>query len=133
MAFVEWNESVDVHVDIINKQHKHFIDLINKLYECLGSGKTDKISSIINDLTSYTLSHFKTEEDLFDKFHYEGTDDHRTAHHIIKTKVREILERQDDPKAIGFDLLYLLERWLFVHIKGMDKKYTDCFHKNGLR
>jgi len=134
MTFVKWNDTDSVHVKIIDEQHRHFVGLLNSLYACLESDDMDKISNIIGDLASYTLYHFKTEEEYFDKFCYEGAADHKAAHNEIKAKVVVFLERRkDDPKTVGFDLLYFLERWFFVHLKGMDKRYTECFNKNGLR
>jgi hemerythrin len=34
--------------------------------------------------------------------------------------------------AIVKDLLDFLEDWLVDHLNGQDKKYTECFNKNGL-
>ena len=132
MTRIKWDKRHSVGVKIIDEQHKHFIELLNKLYECLGSDDTSKLADIISNLADYTELHFKTEEDYFEKFNYEGAAEHKVTHDEIRAKVKGFLDKKGDPKAIGFELLYFLERWLFIHLDGKDKKYTECFNQHGL-
>ncbi len=106
--------------------------LLNALYKTLESKNHEKISDIIHDVALYADYHFKVEEDYFKKFGYEEADLHKVAHDDIRAKVKEFLNRKDDPSVVGFDLLYFLERWFLTHMKGTDKKYVDCFRRHGL-
>ena len=133
MTAIKWDDNYSVGVKVIDKQHKHFVGLLNTLYESLESNNTAKIPDIIKDLTSYADHHFKTEEEYFAKFHYENAEVHMAAHNELRAKVRGFTDRQGDPRALGFDLLYFLEKWLLVHFRGMDKKYVETFKQYGVK
>jgi hemerythrin len=63
MAFMEWNNSFSVNVAEIDNQHKHLIDLINKLFEAMSVGKGSEVmGTVLKDLINYTVSHFAMEE-----------------------------------------------------------------------
>lgn len=132
MTAIKWDDSYNVGVKVIDKQHKHFVGMLNTLYESLESENTKKIPDIIKDLTSYAEHHFETEEEYFDKFHYEDAEIHKAAHIELKAKALSFVDRHDNSKALGFDLLYFLERWLLVHFKGADKKFAEFLKQNGL-
>jgi hemerythrin-like metal-binding protein len=132
MTEIKWDDNYKIGVKAIDKQHKHFIGLINTVYECLESNNTKKLPDVIKDLTDYAQHHFTTEEEYFDKFHYADAEVHKTAHRELMAKVNAFAIRHDDPKALGFDLLYFLEKWLLVHFRGMDKKYVKIFREHGV-
>lgn len=133
MTQIKWDDNYSVGVKEIDKQHKHFIGLLNAVYECLESNNTKKLPDVIKDLTDYAEHHFKTEEDYFDKFSYADAEIHKAAHRELMAKVYGFADRHDDPRALGFDLLYFLEKWLLVHFRGMDKKYVETFKQHGVK
>ena len=132
MTKIKWDDSYSVGIKVIDKQHKHFVGLLNDLYECLELNKTSKIPDIIKDLTSYAENHFKMEEEYFEKFHYVDAEVHKAAHDLMREKVKAFNNRHDDPKALGFDVLYFMEKWLLIHFKSMDKKYVETFKQHGI-
>lgn len=133
MKVIKWDDKLSVNVKVIDEQHKHFIGLINTVYEVLESKNTKKLPEVIKDLTAYGDHHFKTEQEYFDKFHYPDADLHKAAHNELRAKVDSFTNRQGDPIAIGFELLYFLERWLLIHFKGTDKKFAEFLKQNGVK
>jgi hemerythrin-like metal-binding protein len=82
----------------------------------------------------YAGYHFKTEEKYFDKYGYEDADSHKAAHKVLMEKAADFVHRKNaDPIEIGFELVRFLERWLFVHIKGTDRKYVQFFHEHSIK
>jgi len=132
MTSIKWDDNYKIGVKAIDKQHKHFVGLLNTLYEYLESKHTEKIPEIIKDLTDYADHHFKTEEEYFEKFNYEDAEVHKAAHEELRAKVNELHDRQGDSKKLGFDLMYFMEKWLLLHFRGMDKKYVESFKRHGL-
>jgi hemerythrin-like metal-binding protein len=131
---MEWSDNLSVHIKIIDKQHKHFIGIMNKLFEAIQTDEKDAVPKIIDELADYANVHFATEESYFDRFNYEGAEEHITEHTKIKLKIIKFLARKDDdPFKVGYDLLDLLEDWLFKHLAKMDKKYIKTFNEHGLR
>ena len=58
MTAIEWDNSYVVGVSVIDEQHKHFVGLLNTLYESLESKHPEKISEIIKDVTEYADHRF---------------------------------------------------------------------------
>lgn len=134
MTSITWKEEDNLNVKIIDDQHKHFVGLINALYKCLKSKDTEKLPDITKDVISYAKYHFKTEEGYFDKFNYEYADEHKEIHREMMKKAESFAHRKNtDPMTDGFDLVYFLERWLFVHTRGADKKFAKFLQERGIK
>ena len=130
---MKWSDKFSVGVKQIDKQHKHFIGIMEELFEAMQSDKKNAVPKIIIELTSYADVHFATEEAYFDKFNYIDKDAHKAEHAKIKNQIKEFLaKKDDDPFTLGYNLLDLLEDWLFKHILTVDKKYVECFKKHGV-
>ena len=68
MPFIEWKDAYSVNIAVIDKQHKHLIDLINRLHASILSGRDNEtLADILTDLVYYTIYHFDTEEKFFDE------------------------------------------------------------------
>jgi hemerythrin-like metal-binding protein len=133
MTAIKWDDSYVVGVGVIDEQHKHFVGLINALYQSMESKNTKKVPDIIQELTDYAEHHFKTEEDYFDKLHYPDAEVHKDAHGELMAKVNDFAARHDNPKALGIDLLFFLEKWLLVHFRGMDTKFAKFLKQNDIK
>ncbi len=133
MTAIQWDDSYVVGVGVIDEQHKHFVGLLNTLYESLESKHRENIPEIIKNLTNYAEHHFKTEEEYFDKLHYPDTGVHIAAHNELRAKVSEFAGRHDKPKKLGDDLLFFLEKWLLVHFRGADTKFAKFLKQNGIK
>jgi hemerythrin len=133
MAYIEWQPEYSVGVKLIDDQHKHFMDTLNKLYSTIQNNEVESLNKIISELVSYTKTHFSTEEKYFKKFHYEEAAIHIAEHKRLIAKVDEFVKRKkENPLTVSFELLDFLENWLVGHLAMMDKRYTKCFNDNGL-
>jgi hemerythrin-like metal-binding protein len=86
------------------------------------------LERIVQDLLSYALYHFETEEGLMQEYGYsENSGDdaarHLEQHRAFSSKVVEVHEslKQGTPVAPA-DLLGFLNDWLVNHILNTDKK-----------
>lgn len=135
MVLMKWDSSISVSIKEIDAQHQKLVDMINQLHELMkvGQGK-DVIGPVLDDLIKYAAMHFGTEEKYFDKFGYEETAVHKEEH---KKFVEKVLEFQKDFKegktTITLEVMNFLKDWLINHIKGTDKRYTQCFIEHGLK
>ena len=104
-----------VGVAQIDGQHKHMADLVNQLVK-LANSKADnpKIGRVLNQLTEYTVFHFRTEHDLMEHHGYPKMAAHDAAHaHLV-----DELSRFRTELSQGADLFLLgeLNHWLLDHI-----------------
>ena len=121
----EWTENMDVGYNIINDQHKKLIDLINQLHDAMKEGKSKEVmSNILEELKNYTGYHFKTEEDMFEKFNYEETNDHKTEHQLFVVKVEDFINKYSNgDTTVSMDIMTFLKDWLINHIQKTDMHY----------
>ena len=67
-------------------------------------------------------------------FNYQGYQDHKEEHHdfTMTTIANHRKVIKGDYQIINENLLYLTG-WLLNHIQVTDRKYIDCFKRNGLK
>jgi len=135
MALIQWSDSLSVNVGEIDRQHQKLIAMINELNDAMRQGKGKEIvAKIINGLITYTGTHFKFEEQYFDKFGYPDKDNHKKAHSDFVRKVSDFKTGYASGKVgLSMDIMNFLSDWLQTHIKGTDKKYSAFFNEKGLK
>jgi hemerythrin len=121
---LEWDERFSVGVDEIDLQHKKLISLLNKLNRALKSGAGHSTASdIIQELASYALLHFKTEEHYMQQVEHLNFAEHKAEHESF---ARQVLKFNDDLKQhnvlLGVEILFFLRDWVVDHITQVDAK-----------
>jgi hemerythrin len=135
IEFFPWKEEYSVQVAEIDNQHKVLVGLLNKLYDAfMKKEHTRLMGEFITELTDYACTHFKTEERYFRKFNYAETEKHIGEHNNFTQKVSQFKTDFEQGKIVmSMTIMNFLREWLTNHIMVSDKKYIDCFHKNGLK
>ena len=135
MALITWNDNLSVNVEEIDSQHKKLVALINELNDAMSVGQGKEIlGKILNDLLTYTKTHFRTEEKYFARFAYPDTFNHRREHVIFTKKVAGFKEGFENGSApLTVEVLSFLSDWIKKHIMVTDKKYIQFFSENGLK
>jgi len=130
---IVWQDMYSVNVKEIDEQHKKFVGILNEIYnEAISPISKDNLKDLLNELVSYALLHFKTEETYFDKFNYKLAEAHKEEHKKILARLESYVMLNAEGKDIAFELLDLIEDWLVNHLSNFDKLYTKCFNDNGL-
>lgn len=126
MPLMTWQESYSVHVPEFDAQHKHLIDLLNRLYEAMTKGHaSDVLSKILHELVTYTKTHFQAEERLMQSKHYSGYAAHKAEHEKFTAQVTQFQREFSEGKAsLSTHLLNFLKDWLTNHIVHTDKQYS---------
>ena len=135
MALIQWNGRLSVGVAEIDLQHQRLVEMINKLDDAMQQGKgKDVLGEIINGLIEYSKTHFRTEEEYFDRFGYPHALSHKKEHAEFTKKVAEFKRAFDaETLALSIGVMYFLSNWLKNHIKDSDKKFGPVFNENGLK
>ncbi len=134
MALIQWNSSLSVNITQIDNQHMKLVELVNTLHDKMKEGKgKDALSGILNELTNYTVYHFKTEEDLFRKYKYPQTDSHLKEHEALVQQVVKLRSDFGSGKSVlTLDVMNFLKDWLTGHIMGNDKAYVPFLKSQGI-
>ncbi len=124
--FVQWTPKLDLHVPMIDKQHRLLVDYINELYTAMAHNRTAaELQVILHKLRDYTATHFADEEKLFTATTYLGATEHVKIHRKFVAKLDEVEEQLNSGTAtVSMDLLTFLKDWLVQHIMGTDPTYV---------
>lgn len=134
MAIIQWTNELSVGVEEIDLQHQKMIEIINKLETPMAQEKEKEVLfGVIKELMAYAKIHFKTEEQYFEQFDYEDSNVHKTQHVSFVKNISKFCEDYLSGRGgLTVSIRNYLFNWVVDHIKGSDKKYTDCFNRNGL-
>jgi hemerythrin len=135
MALIEWSSSLQLGVEEIDNQHRKLVAMINELNDAMrqGKGKT-VLGKIVDGLTAYTGTHFKTEEKYFQQFAYAEATPHTDEHAAFVRKVTEFRTAFGKGKlGLSIDVINFLSDWLQNHILVSDRKYVAHFKASGLK
>lgn len=128
MAHIEWQEEYRTGVAILDDQHRHLVEIINKFHDALQRGKGSRqMNEILRDLIGYTQEHFATEERLLAEAGYEQLKLHQSQHRQLLQKVERFqFEFNGSGKRISNEMQEFLSYWLVTHILRDDMSYVDC-------
>ncbi len=81
MAFFNWTSDLASGNSQIDSDHKQLIGLLNKLHDAMSAGKGNAVlGTILDELISYTATHFKREEMLMQQIGYADFVSHKAEH-----------------------------------------------------
>jgi len=129
------NDKHNVNILTIDDDRKKFISIINKaIVAKQHNNNTEKVKDVLKEMIMYALSHFSTEEAYMIEFDYPESQHHKEEHHVFTIRTTAYLNRviNGDYQVAG-EILEYLQQWLVRHIQVTDKKYIDCFNRNGLK
>ena len=133
MAIIEWSDSFSVGNATIDSQHKKLFHLLDSIFVAMKAGKAKEIiNPSIDELINYTETHFKTEEDLFEKHGYPDAVAHNREHKLFVDKVVGIAAKVKAGKMVlSVEITSFLKDWLVNHINGTDQKYAKFLIEKG--
>jgi hemerythrin-like metal-binding protein len=133
MAFYDWNNALSVNVNDIDRQHMQLINLINRLFDAMSSGKgSDVLGKTLTDLITYTKGHFALEEKYMREYNYPLLSLHKTEHDKLTKQVLDLAnEFQSGKTLISIKVMNFLKDWLNNHIMQNDKKFGEFLNSVG--
>ena len=125
-------------IPVIDKQHKQYIALVNRLVSKHQEGSMTKKDFIdyINEIVNYTLEHFEDEEFLMRSIKYPLYEKHLAKHDTFRNEMDKFLE-QIDTKEIdtNHDVKYLCEwliDWFKMQVLDDDIKLARFIKENNI-
>ena len=125
---LEWNDALKTGVDEIDEQHMILVHTLNDAAEKLArEAGAETLGLSTQDLLSYALYHFETEEELMQEYGYreaegEGMQRHLDQHRGFSSRVVAIREGIKSGNLIApGELIGFLNDWLVNHIQHTDQ------------
>lgn len=135
MALLTWDQSYSVSVAKFDQQHQKLFSLINALHEAMKLGAGNVIvQNTLRELRTYTVTHFRAEEELLKKTSFPGFAAHQAEHQKFVDKVNQFTEDLEAGRiTISASVLQFLKDWLTEHIQRTDRSYADHLNASGVR
>ncbi|MCU4177608.1 bacteriohemerythrin [Carboxylicivirga sp. N1Y90] len=131
MTLIRWQSAFSVNVKEIDDQHKHLVNLLNRLHDDLISNNNADVGEVVNELIDYTLIHFKTEEKYLKQHNYPNRRIHQEEHEAFAKKMLDFKKEFEAGKiGLSVELLDYLRDWLTDHIMGSDQSYAAFLMEN---
>jgi len=134
MPLLIWGPMFEVGVQQIDTQHRKLFDLANELADAVraGNGRIP-LGKILNELTTYTQTHFSSEEHLMVQSGYPATAEHKAYHQELITQVSDY-KRAFLAGDIGIvdSTLQFFTDWLAKHIMETDKALARDLNQKGI-
>ncbi|MGI5173482.1 hemerythrin family protein [Treponema sp. OMZ 840] len=129
--FVAWDSSYDVGIEIVDKQHRHLVALMNGLYNaCIGEKAEldQKFKDVMRELVDYVLVHFKDEEKLMQGINYPKFKEHKQKHEdFVKEILGSVNAYANGKMFVPNAFVRFLRDWLFDHILINDKELARYY------
>ncbi len=136
MPLMQWNDKMSVGVQQFDDDHKKLVTMLNDLFDGMQSGKAkDVLGKILDELVTYTKTHFAREEEAMSKNGYQEFAAHKREHDDLTKQVLEVQKKfhGDVSASLSMEVMNFLKNWLVKHIQGTDKKYTPFMNSKGLK
>lgn len=124
---LKWKDEYIVGVQVIDEQHEKLFEIAERAYKLLKNefitDKYDKILEIIDELKTYTMFHFKTEEEYMLSIGYKKYFSHKVQHDDFIKQINgldlEKIDLNQDKNIV--EILELVVNWIDKHILENDK------------
>lgn len=125
MPIMEWDDSLDVGVPTMNREHQGLLNIMNRLFDAVERGEEGpKVIAMVDELGKATVSHFASKERYFDSIGFPDAAVHKAIHKKLLTQFGEsAAEIKANNGKVSRKFFDFLRYWLSAHIRGIDVKY----------
>jgi len=125
----QWGPRYEVGIEVIDGQHRHLLELINRLQDALSAGsELEHLVESLRELVRYTEHHFATEERLMDEVG-ASAERHRGEHQRLLEGLMRFTVKLDS--ASVSESSHFLQEWLFRHIDEVDRPFGALLRSRG--
>lgn len=126
-----WDKNFDTGILEIDRQHQRLVELLNLLVSHLAfQSQAPTLNTIFDELKSYALIHFKTEEEIWHKALDDDpwVIDHQETHAQFVVEVERLKGEKSDRcfDDVVADIVAFLTNWLALHIIDTDKRLAKA-------
>jgi len=137
---IQWREKMTIDDGVIDQDHRHLIDIINRFENAAKDGLTlSEGLEILFALKFYASTHFKREEQLQRLIDFPFYDSHKREHEELIEKLSQIIDelkmsQESSYNTVARHTAVLLREWLVDHVLHSDlrmKVFVDALRDQG--
>jgi hemerythrin len=124
---LEWTPEYSVHVPGIDREHRKFFGILNRLHRAMLEGKGKEIlETLLAEVTNYAGYHFAHEKELMTAVRYPGLREHVREHDELRRTAQTFQERFERAEVtMTIELTLFLAEWLKRHILATDRRLGE--------
>jgi hemerythrin len=130
MSNINWTNNLNIGIESIDEQHRHIINLFNKLNDSHKCGDLTAANELFYELIEFKLSHCAYEEELLKKSDYPLYKMHKQSHEPMIKKFLALHERAENGEYVINEAVPFLETTLLQHMKGEDADYSTYMRQS---
>lgn len=132
---LEWSETYSVGSEMLDSQHKKWIDLYNRLDSLMRGESSEDLQNakaeVLHEMSEYVDYHFRSEEEYMRTIGYPGVDKHWRMHKDFRSRIYQICrDHEDGLIVLNSEIMDTIRRWLVDHIVKQDVKIMDYLRKS---
>lgn len=118
MSILKWTPDLAVGNTLIDEDHRHLFDLLDRLHQDMSTGQINQeTQSIVDALREYAEAHFSREEELMRKISYPHYAVHKAEHDRFLSEVCALQSRMArGARTAQLDIDQFLAAWLREHV-----------------
>lgn len=131
---IEWNEQMSVGIPEVDKEHQHFILLVNQLNQAISDRmEIAELKQRLAHILADAKQHFAHEEILLKEWRYPDAGTHANMHTRLMNSLSDLKKKAApyDLDREWIDAGLKIKEALIGHILKEDMQYAD-FHRNSL-
>ena len=130
---LEWTPEYSVNVAEIDREHRIWFSVVNRLHAAMLSGKGTKIlGPLLAEVTDYTRCHFAHEENLMAAARYPAFREHVQEHKALRQRTQAFTNRfQSGEAAMTIEFTLFLSEWIKGHTMSRDRRLGEYLISSG--
>ena len=136
MQQVNWDESLSVGIDLIDEQHKIWIERLNSLSAAIEEHREIRqISQTLTFMVDYVEFHFATEERHMAAHNYPAFGQHKALHVQFRRVLADLVRQFEEDGAthkLGDSINNVQIAWLKTHIRKVDTQFSAFLKEEGV-
>jgi len=134
---IVWSNTFACNIKIIDDQHRHLVDLVNKMFNHVTGDEDEErlyLKNVLQEAVRYIKIHFATEEKIMLATRFAGYIEHKEAHQNFVYNVANNIKSLISGKRLTLlSFSKFLKNWILTHIAVMDKQYFDYIRRIATR
>lgn len=118
-------------IDVIDGQHLEIVKMVNNINRALHDNPSDEeLKQLFQELVAYATLHFRTEQELMQRYDYPEAAQHRHQHARLEEEIDAIVSQFSTGAELR--LLQTIKDWLVGHIESADKPLGAYLRSKGV-
>lgn len=136
MNKLQWDESLSIGIELIDRQHKQWIEHYNNTVDAVAAQQSPmQTTKTLGFLVDYTETHFSTEEKHMAANNYGGLDEHKAKHDELRRTLDDLVQDYKE-EGVTYKLAEAVDtflgNWLIKHIQNVDMKFGEFVKQEGI-